>query len=171
MRTTIPTSQRQVCAFTLGEHLFGIDIRYVQEVVRCQQFTPVPLTPPIVSGLLNLRGQIVLAIDLRERLELGEYVGQKSRTNIIARIGDGLLSFVVDELYDIVPLDNDQFEPLPGTLTGIEKQFATGCFKLKDRLLIMLDAVQVADISALMRSNVERLRIKREQRTSLVGLR
>ena len=95
MRTTIPTTQRQVCAFTLGEHLFGIDIRYVQEVVRFQQFTPVPLTPPIVSGLLILRGQIVLAIDLRERLELGDHVGQKSHTNIIARIGDGLLSFVV----------------------------------------------------------------------------
>ena len=160
-----------MCAFTLGEHLFGIDIRYVQEVLRFQECTPVPLTPPIVTGLLNLRGQIVLAIDLRERLGLFEQSIEKSNTNIVARIGDGLLSFVVDELFDILSLDNAQFEHLPGTMSDREKQFATGCFKLDDRLLIMLDADQIADISASLRANMEGLRVKREQRTSLSAAR
>lgn len=167
MISTIPTSKRQVCAFTLGDHLFGIDISYVQEVLRFQECTPVPLTPPLVSGLLNLRGQLVLAIDLRERLGLGTQNHEKSRTNIVTRIGNGILGFVVDELFDIMSLDNEHFAQTPGTMSQDEKQFVTGCFKLNKRLLIMLDAVQLADISATLRANLRDNHIQREQGTSL----
>lgn len=162
-------SQRQVCAFTLGEHLFGIDVRYIQEVFRFQECTPVPLTPPLVTGLLNLRGQIVLAIDLRQRLGLTQRLGGKSPTSIVVRIDDGLLSFLVDELFDILNLDNAQFESIPETLTNTEKQFVTGCYKLDDRLLIMLDADQVADISATLRETLEQTRTNREQQFSGSG--
>ncbi len=162
MSEMVPEGQRQVCAFTLGEHLFGIDVQYIQEVFRFQEFTPVPLTPPLVTGLLNLRGQIVLAIDLRRRLGLAEREGEKSPTSIVVRIGDGLLSFLVDELFDIMSLDNAQYEAIPETLTETEKQFVTGCFKLSDRLLIMLDAEQVADISAALHATLDETRTRRE---------
>ena len=159
----IGEGQRQVCAFTLGEHLFGIDVRYIQEVFRFQECTPVPITPPLVTGLLNLRGQIVLAIDLRQRLGLEKRPSEKSPTSIVVRIEDGVLSFLVDELFDIMNLDNAQFETIPETLTETEKQFVTGCFKLNNRLLIMLDAEQVADISETLRANLEKIRSKRDK--------
>ena len=149
----------------LGEHLFGIDVQYIQEVFRFQECTPVPLTPPLVTGLLNLRGQIVLAIDLRQRLGLAERTGDKSPTSIVVRIDDGLLSFLVDELFDIMSLDNAQFEIIPETLTETEKQFVTGCVKLNNRLLIMLDANQVADISTTLRSSLDETRNKRKNRS------
>ena len=64
------TATRQLCTFYLDNHLFGVDAQSVQEVIRYQEMTHVPLTSPSVSGLINLRGQIVTAIDLRKRLGL-----------------------------------------------------------------------------------------------------
>ena len=60
----------QYCSFTLDGLLFGVVVEKVQEVLRYQEMTRVPLAPPVVCGLINLRGQIVPAIDLRRRLEL-----------------------------------------------------------------------------------------------------
>lgn len=151
MTDVISQSQRQVCAFALGEHLFGIDIEFIQEVFRFQECTPIPLTPPLVTGLLNLRGKIVMAIDLRQRLGLDPRSDTKPPTNIVVRIEDGILSFLVDELFDILTLGDEQFEQVPETLTKAEKRFVTGCYKLDKRLLIMLDATQVADLSSVLR--------------------
>jgi purine-binding chemotaxis protein CheW len=166
MSQTLSRSQRQVCAFTLGDHLFGIDVQYIQEVFRFQECTPVPLTPSLVTGLLNLRGQIVMAIDLRERLGLPERQNEESPTSIVVRIDNGILSFLVDELFDIMTLDVGQFEEIPETLSDTEKQFVTGCFKLENRLLIMLDTQQVADISSDLRENLADIRRRREHRDS-----
>ena len=170
MNEPVKASERQVCAFTLGDQLFGIDIRYIQEVLRFQQCTPVPRTPPLVTGLLNLRGQIVLAIDLRHRLGLGNRAADKAPTNIVTRIGDGLLCFVVDELFDVMTLSNNQFEQIPDTLSAREKEFVTGCFKLQERLLIMLDAYQIADISATIRDTLEHDGIQRNSRVHATAL-
>ncbi len=144
--TRLP-NKRQVCAFTLGDHLFGIEVNYIQEVFRFQECTPLPLTPPFVKGLLNLRGKIVLAIGLRERLGMAERPGGKSPTSIVVQIDDGALCFLVDELFDIMSLDSADFETIPKTLSATEKKFVSGCYKLEDRLLILLDTVGVADIA------------------------
>ena len=162
MIATFPPKQTQVCAFTLGEHLFGIDVRYVQEVLRFQECTPIPLTPPLGKGLLNLRGQIVLAIDMRHRLGLPEQPRGSSPISIVVRIADGVLSFLVDEIFDVMSLDSAQFEATPETLSNNEKRFVSGCFKLDDRILIMLDASQIADISADLRSALEGQRLMPE---------
>jgi purine-binding chemotaxis protein CheW len=154
VKDVISQSQRQVCAFTLGEHLFGIDIEFVQEVLRFQECTPIPMTPALVTGLLNLRGKIVMAIDLRQRLGIDPRSETKPPTNIVVRLEDGSLSFLVDELFDILTLGDEQFEQVPDTLTKAEKRFVTGCYKLDTRLLIMLDATQVADISSVLREGM-----------------
>ena len=65
-------ASQQFCTFLLDGYLFGVPVPQVQEVIRFQPMTPVPLAPPAVKGMINLRGQIVLAIDLRRRLSLGE---------------------------------------------------------------------------------------------------
>jgi purine-binding chemotaxis protein CheW len=151
---TNPASQRQICAFILNGHCFGIDVQYVQEVFRFQKSTPVPMTPPLVTGLLNLRGQIVMAIDLRMRLGMPERTTDQLPTNVVVRTGDGVLSFLVDDLFDIMTLPNDNLEAIPETLTGIEREFVTGCYKLQNRLLLMLDTILVADISDILRDAI-----------------
>lgn len=154
MTSILSHSQRQVCAFTLGEHLFGIDIQFIQEVFRFQECTPIPLTPSLVTGLLNLRGKIVMAVDLRQRLGLAARPVDKLPTNIVVRMEEGILSFLVDELFDIMTLGNEQFEEVPDTLSESERRFVTGCYKLEKRLLIMLDAPQIADISLALRDAI-----------------
>ena len=85
-------ASHQYCTFVLGEHLFGIEVRAVQEVIRHQVMTPVPLAPATIQGLINLRGQIVTAIDLRLRLDLPPRAGDARPTNVIVQLPDGAVS-------------------------------------------------------------------------------
>ena len=156
MNNLMPTAidHRQVCAFMLNGHCFGIDVQYVQEVFRFQECTPVPLAPSLVTGLLNLRGQIVMAIDLRQRLGFPEREEHQLPTNVVVNTGAGDISFLVDDLFDILNLTGDSLDDIPETLTGIEREFVTGCFKLDHRLLLMLDTVLVADIGDCIRDAI-----------------
>ena len=80
---------QQFCTFFLSGYLFGVPVPQVQEVIRFQPMTPVPLAPAAVRGMINLRGQIVLAIDLRLRLCLGELYEGERPTNVVVRTPDG----------------------------------------------------------------------------------
>ena len=92
--------EHQFCTFVLGGHHFGIDVLKVQEIIRYQEMTRVPLAPPVVRGLINLRGQIVTAIDLRRRLELPERTDGQLPVNVVVKTDDGAVSLLVDEIGD-----------------------------------------------------------------------
>jgi purine-binding chemotaxis protein CheW len=129
-------TQKQLCTFTVGNLLFGVDVSEVQEVIRHQEMTPVPLAPALVRGLINLRGQIVTAIDLRCRLNLPQ---TREATNVIVRHGNGVVSLLVDEIGDVVEVDRALFEPSPQTLQPRTKELTTGVYKLTPHLLLLLD--------------------------------
>jgi len=101
--------------------------------------TRVPLAPGVVSGLINLRGQIVTAIDLRLRLELEARPANLRPMNVVVRSDDGAISLLVDEIGDVVEVEEDSFEPPPETLRGTIRTMITGVHKLNDRLLLVLD--------------------------------
>ena len=152
---TEATGQRQICAFMLNEQCFGIDVQSVQEVFRFQECTPVPLAPSLVTGLLNLRGQIVLAIDLRKRLGLPERDESQLPTNVVVNTSHGVISLLVDELFDILDLPVTQLEPVPETLTVLEREFISGCYKLNQRLLLMLDTTLLSNIEDCIRQEID----------------
>ena len=131
--------ERHFCTFFLGNHLFGVPVLTVQEVIRYQDMTQVPLAPPVVKGLINLRGQIVMAVDLRERLGLPEQADGELPMNVVVRTKDGAVSLLVDEIGDVVEVDESTFEEAPETLDGIARDLIAGVFKLDGRLLIALD--------------------------------
>jgi purine-binding chemotaxis protein CheW len=137
-------TSRQFCTFRLADHDFGVDVLRVQEVIRYQQVTRVPLAPPVVEGLINLRGQIVTALDLRRRLELPERPGDDLPMNVVVRTEDGPVSFLVDDIGDVVDVDEATFERAPETLQGIPRQLIQGVYKLTDRLLLILDTDRAA---------------------------
>ena len=103
-------STQEFCTFTLENYLFGIEVKQVQEVIRFQEMTSVPLSSPVVKGLINLRGQIVTAIDLRPRLDLAERDPDDLPMNVVVRKEDEAISFLVDEIGDVVEVDDDVFE-------------------------------------------------------------
>src|SRR5271165_1232191 len=145
------THTSQFCTFYLDKLLFGVDLRTVQEVIRSLDITQVPLAPQVVSGLINLRGQIVTAVDLRRRLELPPRPAGVPAMNVVVRSEDGAVSLLVDEIGDVVEVDEDSFEPPPETLRGAVRTMILGVHKLKDRLMHVLDiekACQMTDVVA-----------------------
>lgn len=128
-----------LCTFWLDGRCFGIDVTDVQEVVQHQRLTAVPLALPVVAGLLNLRGQILTALDLRRRMELPDRPPGKDPMNIVIRTEDGPVSLLVDRIGDVVDVEPGSFEAPPDTLTGAARAFITGAYKLDGYLLLELD--------------------------------
>ena len=104
---------RQMCTFGVGALFCGLDVARVQEVLRHREMTPVPLAPPEVRGLMNLRGQIVTAIDLKKRLKLPDAVDGKLPMNIVVKGNHGIISFLVDEIRDVLELSDADFSLRP----------------------------------------------------------
>ncbi len=139
---------RQFCTFYLDGFFFGVDVMRVQEVIRFQQLTRVPLAPPVVHGLINLRGQIVTAVDLRRRLGLAPRAAGEQPMNIVVRTDDGAVSLLVDEIGEVVEVGEDAFERPPETLGGELRALIPGAYKLADRLLLILDTDRTVAIHA-----------------------
>lgn len=138
----------QYATFFLDGHYFGIEVLNVQEVIRHQEMTPVPLAPPVVRGLINLRGQIVTALDLRTRLGLAPRPESDLPMNVVVRTADGAVSLLVDEIDDVVEVRAEQFEQAPETVRRKLDGLVTGVYKLPNRLLLILEVERTVDISA-----------------------
>jgi purine-binding chemotaxis protein CheW len=140
------SAAQQFCTFFLDGLYFGVEVRKVQEVIRYQEMTRVPLASRVISGLINLRGQIVTAIDLRRRLGLPERAADLLPMNVVVRCDEGAVSMLVDEIGDVIEVDAEKFEQPPETLQGQARTLVQGAYKLEGRLLLMLntqEAVQV----------------------------
>jgi len=132
----------QYCTFRLHDIVIGIDVCKVQEVLKHDRMTPVPLSPPEVVGLINLRGQIVTAVDLRPQLGLpatGELTA-----SVVVRAGDETVSLLVQEVGDVVEPSPLDFEPVPAAVPARVRDVVTGTFKLEGVLLLVLDPDRVA---------------------------
>jgi purine-binding chemotaxis protein CheW len=133
------TDSKQFATFFLNDLFFGVEVLKVQEVIRYQEMTRVPLAPRMIEGLINLRGQIVTAIDLRRRLELPPRADGQLPMNVVVRSDDGAVSLLVDEIGDVVEIQDDTYERPPETLNGVARELIRGVYKLKERLLLILD--------------------------------
>lgn len=140
------STNRQFCTFYLDGLLFGVDLQNVQEVIRYLKITRVPLAPQEVCGLLNLRGQIVTAVDLRRRLRLKPVAADALPMNVVVRAADGAVSLLVDEIGDVVEVEDSSFEAPPATLRGEVRTMILGVHKLKDRLMHVLDVERACHI-------------------------
>lgn len=140
------STANQYCTFYVNGLFFGVEVLRVQEVIRFQEMTPVPLASNVVSGLINLRGQIVTAIDLRRRLALADRDSSELPMNVVIRTDDGAVSLLVDQIGDVLEVDADSYERPPETLNGVARQLVLGVYKLKDQLLLILDTDQTVDL-------------------------
>ena len=138
--------RKQFCTFRVAEGHFGIDVMHVQEIIRNQPTTRVPLAPAVVRGLMNLRGQIVAALDLRRRLGLPDRAANETPVNVVVRTADGAVSLLADEIGDVIEVDDADFERPPETLRGPARELVVGAYKLPGRLLLALDLERVTDL-------------------------
>jgi purine-binding chemotaxis protein CheW len=145
------STEQQFCTFFVDGLFFGVEVHKVQEVIRYQGMTDVPLAPAEIGGLINLRGQIVTAIDLRKRLAMSERQSSEQPMNVVVRTADGAVSLLVDEIGDVVEVADSTFEEVPDTLKGIGRELIRGVYKLKERLLLLLDTERAIDIAGTTR--------------------
>ncbi|HZZ77339.1 MAG TPA: chemotaxis protein CheW [Gemmataceae bacterium] len=137
---------RQYCTFFVEGQYYGLDAVRVQEILCAQRMTPVPLAPPMVRGLINLRGQIVMALDLRHRLGMKERPAADVPVNVVLQASDGAVSLLVDEIGDVVEAPQGDFERPPETLSESVRDMILGTYQLADRLLMVLDADEVVRV-------------------------
>jgi purine-binding chemotaxis protein CheW len=141
------TATKQFCTFFVNGLFLGVEVLKVQEVIRYQDMTRVPLAPSMIEGLINLRGQIVTAIDLRRRLGLAPRNAEQLPTNVVVRSDDGAVSLLVDEIGDVVEIEGDIYERPPETLKGVARELVQGVYKLKNRLLLILDTEKTVSLN------------------------
>lgn len=149
-RRIVTNNPRQLCTFVLDGLLFGVDVVSVQEVIRYQEMTRVPLASSVIRGLINLRGQIVTAIDMRARLGSPPSTETELPMNVVLRTSDGVVSLLVDEIGDVLVADGRDFEPTPEVLSGVFREVVLGVYKLDERLLLLLDVERIVTLGDLL---------------------
>ncbi len=140
----LATAGNDVVTFRVGDQWFGVDVLDVQEVIGHQRIATVPLAAPGIAGFLNLRGQIVTAIDLHRRLEISRTTSEPLM-NVVVRDGDELFALIVDEVGDVSAVSPDALEPSPANLAGVWSRVCTGVVRMDHGLLAIVDVTRLLD--------------------------
>lgn len=133
----------ELATFYVGEALCGMDILNVQEINKLMDMTKVPQSPGYVTGILNLRGQIVTVIDLGKKLGLCSTDFSETTRNIIVNADNEYIGLLVSSISDVVEAKWDKVEEPPANIGGVQGVFFKGVFKTKDRLIGILDVNKV----------------------------
>lgn len=141
--------EKQFCTFYLDKYCFGINVQEVQEVFRYQEITSMSLAPEVITGMINLRGQIITAINLRQRLGMEPRPEDRVPMNVVVRTNDDVVSLLVDSIGDVMEISEDLFEQPPDTVQGAMRELVIGVYKLEGRLLMILDTKKVVQFDAV----------------------
>lgn len=130
----------------IGGQLFGLPIQSVQDVFKPERLTRVPLAPPEIAGVLNLRGRIVTLIDMRHRLGLDQRQGAGPALAIGVESRGESYGLLIDSIGEVLKLDDDAREPNPVNLDARLARVSTGIHRLEGQLLMVVDVERVLDI-------------------------
>lgn len=150
---TATDTRQQYLTFTLGEALFAVGTLNVREIIEYGHLTPVPLMPPSILGVINLRGGVVPILDLRQRF--GQGATQVSRRSCIVilevqRSGiDQVIGIVVEAVNAVLEIPEQDIEPPPNFGSQIPTDFLIGMGKLDTRLVVLLDIGRVLSLDDL----------------------
>ena len=140
-------TSRQFVTLTVRGQLFGIPVLSVRDVLAKQTIANVPLAHPVVAGLINLRGRIVTAIDLRRRMGIEDRPANADSMNVVVEHGAELYSLIIDSIGDVLTVPADKFERNLTTLDPLWRSFSDGIYRLEGKLLVILDIGRLLDFS------------------------
>jgi purine-binding chemotaxis protein CheW len=141
------TGWKQFSTFYVADLYLGINVLRVQEVLQYQPLTRVPGAPSVIEGLINLRGQIVTAIDMRRRLQMPPRNGVDKPMNMVLRTEGGAVSLLVDRIGDVIEVEGADRDEPPQNLPPALQEIMSSFYRVKDRLLLTLDSARVVDLS------------------------
>ena len=147
-RTGGDASERQLVVFSLGEESFGVDIDSVREIIRWQPVTHVPETTASVLGVLNLRGNVIPVVDLRNRFGMASAEETDATRILVVDIGTDV-GALVDSVTEVIRLSSDAIGELSPVVASTNSEYIDGIARVEDRLLILLNMDRaLADSSA-----------------------
>lgn len=129
----------------LEDQIFGIPVLQIQDVLGNIEFTKVPLAPAEVSGALNLRGRIVTAINVRQRIGLPEYSGDTPPLSVVVEHEGELYSLVIDRVGDVISIKDHDVKDNPPTLDELWRDISTGIYRMNDKLMLVLDVAKLLE--------------------------
>lgn len=139
----ISSETRQYSTFRISDLLLGIEVVKVQEVIRYQDMTVVPLAPGVIEGLINLRGQIVIAIDTHRSLGLPRATRDALPINVVIHSDDGVVSLLVDDIGDVIDVPLDAYAPVPDNMPKEQRELIECVYDLKEGLMLVLNTTRL----------------------------
>lgn len=136
-------SEEQLVTFGLDSEEFGIDIMLVQEIIRIPPITRVPKAPSYVEGVINLRGNVIPVVSLRNRFGMDHAEETDLSRIIVLQVHNKVFGIRVDAVTEVLRLDTDSIEPPPPVALGMDSHYIRGVGKIGERLLILLDLDQI----------------------------
>jgi purine-binding chemotaxis protein CheW len=156
---------QRYATFYLNGICFGVHVEKVQEVLEYQDITPIPLSPPVLPGIINLRGQILTTIDLKTRLNLSPGDSNGLPMMVVVRTSEGPMNLLVDKIGGVLDADPDQFEKPTETLKSAIRSVTTHVCKLEKHLLLVLDTEKVIQLPEEMNSAREPARSSLQEKS------
>jgi len=140
---------RQYLAFHLGDEEYALDIMRISEIIKAREFTDIPRAPSFILGIISLRGVVVPVFDLRCRLNLGVSELMPTTRIVVCQHEEVSVGLLVDSINQVVNLVDDEVEPPPGVLSGLDRDMVSGLGRYQGRMLILLNIVSVLDVASL----------------------
>jgi purine-binding chemotaxis protein CheW len=140
----------QMINFTLGGDEYAVEIQKVREVINFRELTPLPKAPSFVKGIINLRGEVIPVIDLREKLGLAHEAYSALTNVIIVEIGRKAVGVVVDDVRHVIRLAPGEVAPSPPFIGGLSGKYVSGVAKIAERLVVVLDMERILSASEMI---------------------
>ena len=131
--------EKQYVIFKLGKEEYGVDIMNVKEISEFKESVKIPNTPKFIDGIINLRGDITPIINLKKRFDLDENGANSDTRIIVIHINNKQVVFVVDEASQVIRIREEDIEPAPDLVAGVDKRYITGVGKLENKIVLLLD--------------------------------
>jgi len=140
----------QLVVFNIGGEEFGVEIMNVQEIIRITNITKIPQAPHYVRGIINLRGKIVVVINLHDIMGTDSKEQDEDTRIIVVEMGDNVVGFIVDSATEVLRLPKNSVEPAPAIIANrVNTEYVRGVGKIEDRLLILLNLQKILSESEL----------------------
>lgn len=146
---TQQTQTEQFLTAYVNGHYLGLPIRHIQDIIGPHQITRIPLAKSAIAGILNLRGRIVTAVDVKERFGESTDQGIAQSMGIIVENRDELFSLLVDQVEDVMTIDHADIEKAPPTLNPVWLDACLGVYQLKDKIMIIIDPEKILDLNTV----------------------
>jgi purine-binding chemotaxis protein CheW len=141
----------QLIVFNLGDEEYGANINQVREIIRTGNITPIPDSPDFIKGVSNVRGEIPVIIDLKERFFLPIKKNVENKHIVMTERDKSVFGLLVDEVTEVLRIPQTDIKPAPEIVTRIDREYVNGVITLENRLIILLDLHKVLSPEELAR--------------------